>query len=59
LDFSSFQGSKSKIIAPLLIVPGRCPNAGPEGRVGYGDPICADPVGVSLAHITGLEQVFV
>jgi len=46
-------------MAPLLIVPGRCPNAGPVGRVGYGEPVCADPAGVSLAHITGLEQVFV
>ena len=67
LDLSSFQGSKSKIISPLLIdlvaplVIGLPMPKKPALWVGsdMADLGCADTTGVSLAHITGLEQVFV
>ena len=63
LDLSSLQGSKSKIIAPLGVGLADTENGGPAaGRIGSDRiqrPICADAAGVSLAHITGLEQVFV
>ena len=59
------KAARPRSCAPIAIVPSRCQASAPRSAgygdrsVGNGGPSGTESAGVSLAHILGLEQVFV